>query len=311
MLPSHRRRVLGKIAGELRDALTIRARNGAEGGLSGRPLARGHGWRVTDVVCTSGPSDRAFDEEHSATSVSIVLAGTFQYRSALGTAVMTPGSMMLGNVGACFVCSHEHAAGDRCVSFHFDDAWLERLASDAGFPRTSRTFRTPRIPTMRDSAAAVTSALVGLTSPAEHPWEEVAIEVAATAVHLASGFPVVRTNAPHRTIARVTDAVREIERHPAHAWSLGELAARADQSPFQYLRAFKQVTGTTPHQFVLRARLRDAAIRLVAEDRNVSDIAFDSGFGDISNFNRAFRTEFGAAPEGYRAQLRGAVRRDG
>jgi AraC-like DNA-binding protein len=30
------------------------------------------------------------------------------------------------------------------------------------------------------------------------------------------------------------------------------------------------------------------------------DIALDAGFGDISNFNRSFRAEFGAAPEAYR-----------
>jgi transcriptional regulator GlxA family with amidase domain len=51
---------------------------------------------------------------------------------------------------------------------------------------------------------------------------------------------------------------------------------------------------------VLRARLREAAIRLVTEPGNVLDIALDCGFGDVSNFNRPFRTEFGASPRNYR-----------
>jgi AraC family transcriptional regulator len=48
--------------------------------------------------------------------------------------------------------------------------------------------------------------------------------------------------------------------------------------------------------------LREAAIRLVSADSHarILDIALDSGFGDVSNFNRAFRAEFGATPRVYR-----------
>ncbi len=41
-------------------------------------------------------------------------------------------------------------------------------------------------------------------------------------------------------------------------------------------------------------------MRLAAEPGRVADVAFDSGFGDVSNFNRAFRAEFGASPRLYR-----------
>jgi AraC-like DNA-binding protein len=78
------------------------------------------------------------------------------------------------------------------------------------------------------------------------------------------------------------------------------LAREAGLSPYHFLRTFERLTGVTPHQFVMRARLREAAIRLVAESGNVLDIALDCGFGDVSNFNRAFRTEFGASPRAYR-----------
>jgi len=56
----------------------------------------------------------------------------------------------------------------------------------------------------------------------------------------------------------------------------------------------------TPHQYVLRARLREAAMRLAVEHARVIDIALDCGFGDVSNFNRAFRAEFGVSPRVYR-----------
>jgi AraC family transcriptional regulator len=47
-------------------------------------------------------------------------------------------------------------------------------------------------------------------------------------------------------------------------------------------------------------RLRDAASRLLERDMNILDVALDSGFADLSNFNRAFRLEFGTTPSGYR-----------
>jgi AraC-like DNA-binding protein len=46
--------------------------------------------------------------------------------------------------------------------------------------------------------------------------------------------------------------------------------------------------------------LREAAKRLVEEEGTVLDIALDCGFGDVSNFNRAFRTEFGRSPLSFR-----------
>jgi AraC-like DNA-binding protein len=56
----------------------------------------------------------------------------------------------------------------------------------------------------------------------------------------------------------------------------------------------------TPHQYVLRARLREAATRLAADASKVLDVALDCGFGDVSNFNRSFRAEFGVAPRVFR-----------
>jgi AraC family transcriptional regulator len=71
-------------------------------------------------------------------------------------------------------------------------------------------------------------------------------------------------------------------------------------SPYHFVRTFKQVTGITPHQWLLRARLRAAAQRLVASRERITDIALDVGFEDLSNFVRSFRAEFGVSPRGYR-----------
>ena len=56
----------------------------------------------------------------------------------------------------------------------------------------------------------------------------------------------------------------------------------------------------TPHRYVLRARLREAALRLRTRDDSVLEIALGTGFGDLSNFNHAFRAEFGVNPARFR-----------
>jgi AraC-like DNA-binding protein len=45
-------------------------------------------------------------------------------------------------------------------------------------------------------------------------------------------------------------------------------------------------------------------MRLRIEPAKVLDIALDCGFGDVSNFNRAFRAEFGVSPRAWRSAAR-------
>jgi AraC-like DNA-binding protein len=55
----------------------------------------------------------------------------------------------------------------------------------------------------------------------------------------------------------------------------------------------------------VRARLRHAA-RLLAEDaRSITDVAYDVGFGDLSNFVRTFHRAAGASPLRFRQASRG------
>lgn len=296
---------MGKIAVAVDRALADRAVSGAPGRAAGRLLAQGGDWSVEDVICTSGPGDRSFEEQHPSVSIGVVVAGSFQFRSPLGTAMMTPGSLLLSNASECFECGHEHAAGDRCVAFRFAPDYFERLAADAGLPRGGRRFRALRLPPMRESSALVAGVSTAVSGGVHGSWEEMAIEVAASAIRLAAGLPRSAAEAPG-SVARVTDSVRAIERDPAARWTLRQLAERAGKSRFHYLRTFERLTGLTPHQFILRTRLRDAALRLATQDARIIDIALESGYADISNFNRSFVAEFGVAPATYKRVARSA-----
>lgn len=285
---------MAKIAVALDQALRHRAITGSSGGATTNVLARGNGWHAADVLCTSGPDDRSFEEQHSGVSIALVAAGTFQYRSANEHHLLTPGSFLLGNPGQAFECSHDHGAGDRCVLFHFDSDSFSAIVSSR--PR----FDTARLPPLRASAPLVARACAALAEPDAVSWEELAISVAAHAAGLASSVRATSDATPSNAVARVARAVRLIEHDPSAPLPLRDLARDAKLSPWHFLRTFTQITGATPHQYALRTRLRDAALRLTLGNARVTDVALDSGFGDLSNFNRTFRAEFGMTPRAYR-----------
>jgi len=297
---------LAKIAA-LDEALARRRKHGTPGSTSRRIIAAGDGWTVADVLCTCGPDDRTFEEQHDEPVIAVVLAGTFQYRSALGSTMMTPGSLMLGNSGQSFECGHTHGEGDRCVSFWFAPDHFERLAADARARQAAPRFTINRLPPLRHlsplvARIALSVDALSVADSEETPWEELSITLAGRTVQLSAGVPLNRGVSPLNAEAMVARAARMIDRYPASSWTLGALAQAAGLSRYHFLRTFDRLIGVTPHQYVLRTRLRHAAMRLVREAGSVVDIALDCGFGDVSNFNHAFRTEFGVSPRMYRRE---------
>jgi AraC family transcriptional regulator len=61
----------------------------------------------------------------------------------------------------------------------------------------------------------------------------------------------------------------------------------------------------TPHQYLVRARLRRAARLLAREDRAITDVAYEAGFADLSNFVRTFGRAAGVSPREFRRAARG------
>ncbi|POR45644.1 helix-turn-helix domain-containing protein [Bosea psychrotolerans] len=307
-------------------------------------LASGPGWRVRDIVCTAGPGERVFEEQHAYCCIAAVTNGSFGYRSPQGTALLAPGALLLGNQGACFECSHDHAAGDRCLAFQFDPAYLEDIL--AGVPGVRRlAFSRAHLPPspalaglMAEMATRAFSSEVDTGSPAtnakrlpgenasslraraiERPkpvgncsgggaaaYEELAVRLAgAVAARLVDEPPA--TAAPStRDARRVTRALRRIETRSQETLSLTELAREAAMSRYHFLRTFKTLIGMTPHQFLLRTRLHRSALLLRGSEHGVARIAFDCGFGDLSTFNRHFRLAMGKSPSAYRQDSRAA-----
>jgi AraC-like DNA-binding protein len=214
---------------------------------------------------------------------------------------MTPGSLLLGSAAQCFECGHQHGEGDRCLAFWYAPEYFERIVVDAGLRGGPLNFGVLRLPPLRSLSSLAARVCAGVVGAADVSWDELHVDMAARAVQAARGLSPSSADSPPHAVARVTRTVRMIERRPDAALRLGDLAREAGLSPYHFLRTFERFTGLTPHQYVRRLRLRRAATRLLREPAKVLDVALDSGFGDVSNFNRAFRAEFGVNPRAYRA----------
>ena len=274
-------------------ALARKAANGAGGAIADLPVASGAGWRVQDIVCTCGPHDCEAEEVTSASSVALVLSGSFVVRDRHGTSLLSEGSYLLINAGQCFACSHRHGEGDRCLSFRFEPELFESIAHNTG-RRTS--FAHNRLPPLRPLAPLTARAWLAMRAPEQ--MEEVAVELAAAALGLSANEN--RRGAPSPHAGHMSEVLRHMAAYSSAPHTVAGLARMAKLSPYHFLRSFKAATGVTPHQWLLRARLRAAAEKLAATRAPVTDIALDVGFDDLSNFTRTFRAEFGASPRQYR-----------
>jgi AraC family transcriptional regulator len=280
----------------LTDALIRKARNGEVGGNFGTSIAEGEGWRALDIVCTAGPHDRPFEEQHAWASISLVISGVFSYRSDRGSSLMSSGALMLGSVGRGFECSHPHREGDRCLSFQYAQELFDGIALEAG--ASGAVLHHDRLPPLRKLAPVTARAIAALGGEAS--FEEIALELAGVVIQIDSETYRDADPSASRDRARIAHAINHLEGHLDEPHTLANLASITGFSRYHFLRTFKRVTGVTPHQWILRARLREAAKRIVASDEAITQIALEVGFQDLSNFIRSFHAEFGNSPRQYR-----------
>jgi AraC-like DNA-binding protein len=268
--------------------------------MSARILASGRGWQVKDILCRAGPETAAFEEQHGAIAIAAVSEGTFQYRSSLGAAVLTPGAVMLGAPGVCFECGHEHGVGDRCTSFHFAPAVWEEIVAAVPGAKQSRVTR-PQLPPLEILAPLFAEAEAARDEDDGEAFEEIALRLAGAVVGILADAPKRAREPSARDIKRVTAIVRALAAQPEESYTLTGLASQAAMSPYHFLRTFRQVVGLAPHQYLLRNRLHRAALRLKRSKDEISVIAFAAGFNDLSTFNRRFKKVMGVNPGAYRA----------
>lgn len=259
---------------------------------------------VTDYRCSAGPADEPFVEVHERFSIAYVRRGSFGYRTRGQSFELVAGSLLVGRPGEEYLCTHEHhACGDECLSFHFTRDYLDALDPNAkGGPAHWRSRGIPPLPELMVLGELAQNAVEGASNVA---LDEVGAALAGRLLATSEKASHKSTGTGGRDRGRAVKAALWLDEHSHQAVALEDAARDADLSPFHFLRLFARVLGVTPHQYLVRSRLKRAARLLSGDNRSITDIAIDVGFNDLSNFVRTFHRAAGVSPRGFRNAARG------
>lgn len=258
-------------------------------------ILEGEALSVYDFRCSAGPADRPFTEMHERHSLSYVRRGSFGCRTGGCEYELVAGALMVGRPGREYTATHEHhGCGDECLSFKFAPGFVDAFFEGKDIWRVARVPPLPELMVLGELAHA---AVEGRTSVGV---DEAALLLARrfAGVVAGEGEKPLRASASERR--RAVEAALWLEANVAEPVGLEDAARQAGLSPYHFLRIFRKALGVTPHQYLVRLRLRRAAKLLAEERMPVTEVALDAGFADLSNFVRTFGRAAGVSPRRFR-----------
>lgn len=102
---------------------------------------------------------------------------------------------------------------------------------------------------------------------------------------------------------QVSRAKLFIAQHQDEGVSLRQVAAAVNMSAFYFCKMFKQATGLTFTDYLARTRIEKVKNLLLNPHKRISEVAYETGFQSLSQFNRVFRRVTGQSPTVWRAKL--------
>ncbi len=97
-------------------------------------------------------------------------------------------------------------------------------------------------------------------------------------------------------IERIHEAEAIIMSNLENPYSLIELSRKAGINDFKLKKLFKHIYGTTVFDYLMQAKMKKAKSLVLETELPFSEIAFQTGFKNVPNFNEAFRRKFACTP---------------
>lgn len=92
-----------------------------------------------------------------------------------------------------------------------------------------------------------------------------------------------------------------MDEHFSENIDLSHIADEAYFSKFHFIRQFKKIYGSTPHQYLTQVRI-ERSMQLLRKGAAVSEVCFSVGFESLSSFSSLFKRIAGVTPSTYQAQ---------
>lgn len=269
-----------------------------------RRLLYGNAWLQIGLFEARPTSDACGEvERQNLNAIALPLSGVFSKHDRPGQHVVgTPSHAVFFAPDVPYRIGFPGAIGDRAISLRFGaELAPEQLDWSGGRDSPASQGLLP--------ANAILLRNLLWRQLRDHHTDAIEIEARALDLLHLSLQSVRPDNTPMRLSTRMrrmraVERVKEVvAQAPADAWDVAQLAAIAHMSPFHLARAFRQITGTSLHDYVLRERLAHALDAVLERSVDLTTIALDAGFASHSHFTARFRRFFGATPDQVRRAL--------
>ncbi len=229
--------------------------------------------------------------------------GAWTVRSSRGGGTASAAVMVAGSGGGEYACGHPHGVDDRNLCLIY--------------PQAVAACAMTLVPVSGRIAALRRDLRRHLLDPAAGPDTADTLDAADTleaadtldaigwALLAAAGSPDAPA-APGANDQRLAGLLRDVLDREYADPGLNAVAAGAalGLSRTRMIHVFRDVTGSTPHRYLVERRVAHAARLLAGGDIPVTDVCFASGFGSVARFQAAFKRAWGMPPSQYRATTR-------
>ena len=99
---------------------------------------------------------------------------------------------------------------------------------------------------------------------------------------------------------KIAQCIRYMEKHSEEHLDIKKLSSFVHMSSSSFRSHFRMQTNLSPMDYLIKLRLRKAALLIFHSDRQITDIGIDCGFGDGNYFARKFKQIFGCSPREFR-----------
>ena len=260
-------------------------------------VARGRDLRI--AVFGHGPGEPAAALDWwPRTCLVFTEYGAWTVRSGRGGGTASAATMVTGGGGAEYDCRHPFGVEDRNLCLIFPAGVVAPPV--ALVPVSGSVARLRRDLRRRLGG--------GAAAAGDHEDEADELDAIGWSLLAAAGSADAPA-APGARDRRVVAELRELLDREFATQDLDVAAAGAalGLSRTRMIHVFRDVTGTTPHRYLVQRRIAHAARLLGSGDAPVTEVCFASGFGSLARFQASFKRAWGMPPSRYRAAAKGPL----
>jgi AraC family transcriptional regulator len=244
---------------------------------------------VVDIRCNARVTGY-----HDGLSISFMRKGYLRYRVRGVCHELVTGSVFVGHPGSEYECTHGNNGTGEGLAFRLAPALVNSLDFSSAMWQVSSLPPSAELMVLGELAQAA------VRGRCDMGLDEIGLLFAAKLIAIVSGRKQGAVTATASDRRRAIEAALWIDANCSEPIDLETAASVAGLSNFHFLRIFAKAVGVTPHQYLVRCRLRRAAQMLAESNRPISDIALEVGFTDLSNFVRTFGRAAGVSPRRFR-----------